>query len=183
MICATDFFTVEIWTLIGLTRVHVLFVIDLATRTVEIAGIIRQPYGQWMHQIARNLTDCFDGFLTGKRFLIHDRDPLFTRDFDRILFGQGIEALILPAKSPNLNAFAERFVRSIKSECLDQLIIFGENNLRRIIAEYLAHYHQERNHQGLDNRLIRAGPLPQDGDIHCHERLGGLLKYYHRDAA
>ncbi|MGK0188275.1 MAG: putative transposase, partial [Verrucomicrobiales bacterium] len=108
---ATDFFTVEVWTLSGLMRYHVLFVIRLSTREVKIAGIIPEPDGEWMKQIARNLTDCLDGFLVGYRYLIHDRSSLFTREFRMILENTGVKSVRLPARSPNLNAFAERFVR------------------------------------------------------------------------
>jgi putative transposase len=111
---AADFFTVEVWTCSGLTRFVVLFFIELSTRRVEIGGIASSPNGLWMSQIARNLTDAIDGFFTGKRYLIHDRDPLYTTDFLTILAGFGIQSIKLPPRSPNLNAYAERFVRTIK---------------------------------------------------------------------
>ncbi len=149
-IAATDFFSVEVVTWRGLVRYLVLFVIDLETRRVEIAGISRSPDRQWMNQMARNLTDVENGFLTNSRYLIHDRDPLFTREFGGALKGSGVQPLKLPARSPNLNAYAERFVRSIKSECLAQIIPLGERHLRLAVREYSAHYHGERNHQGLD---------------------------------
>ena len=116
-IVATDFFTVEVWTCSGLTRFAVLFFIDLKTRRVEIGGIASSANGLWMNQIARNLTDAVDGFFAGKRYLIHDRDPLYTKDFLDILAGSGIESVKLPPPSPNLNAHAERFVRTIKEGC------------------------------------------------------------------
>ena len=180
---ATDFFTVEVWTLGGLIRYHVLFVIELATRRVEIAGIVPQPDGIWMKQVARNLADGIDGFLLGKRFLIHDRDPMFTNEFREILSSTGIDCLKLPPRSPNLNAYAERFVLSIKSECLDRIIIFGEGHLRRVIGEYVEHYHQERNHQGLENELIKPSKEKGGGALERCERLGGMLNYYYRRAA
>ena len=138
-----------------------------------------------MPQMARNLTDAFDGFLIGKRFLIHDRDPLFTGTFREIVKSMGVEPLRLPPRSPNLNAYAERFVRSIKSECLDRMIFLGEASLRRAVENYVAHYHEERNHQGVGNELIAPSELdpPADGPISCRKRLGGLLRYYHREAA
>ena len=117
-IAAMDFFTLEALTLTGLVRYYVLFVIDSETRRVQIASIVRQPYGAWMKQIARNLTDHVEGFLRGTRYLIHDRDPLFTAGFRELLRGAGVKCLKLPAHSPNLNAFAERFVASTRSECL-----------------------------------------------------------------
>lgn len=183
-IAACDFFTVEVLTLGGLTRYYVFFVIELETRRVEIAGIIQQPYGEWMMQVARNLLDAEDGFLTGKRHLILDRDPLYTREFRKFLRSGGVKPVRLPARSPNLNAYAERFVLSIKSECLDKLVLLGERHLRTAVREYVAHYHEERNHQGLGSRLIKP-PVNDNaaGTIECRERLGGLLRFYHRKAA
>ncbi|MCP4905807.1 MAG: transposase family protein [bacterium] len=138
-----------------------------------------------MKQIARNLTDCEDGFLNGSRHLIHDRDPLFTRSFRSILKSSGAETVKLPARSPNLNAYAERFVRSIKSECLSQIIPLGEEPLRHAVKEYTEHYHIERNHQELDNRLVeqRQGAVDMNALFERRERLGGVLNYYERKAA
>ncbi len=174
----------EVATWRGLIRYFVIFVIDLETRRVEISGIARSPDGVWMSQIARNLTDFDDGFLRGARFLIHDRDPLFTKEFRRTLERSGVSAVKLPSRSPNLNAHAERFVRSIKAECLAQLIPLGERHLRRAVREYAEHYHHERNHQGLENRLIDPKPelATRDGSIICRRRLGGVLNYYERAA-
>ena len=185
VMAATDFFTVELMTLRGLVRHLVLFVIELKTRRIQVAGIAIDPDGRWMAQMGRNLTDAFDGFLVGKRFLIHDRDPLFTEGFREILRSVDVEPLRLPPRSPNLNAYAERFVRSIKSECLDRMIFLGEESFRRAIENYVAHYHEERNHQGLDNELIETkAPYPnRDGPVRCRKRLGGLLRFYHREAA
>lgn len=182
-ISATDFFTVEVVTWRGLVRYFALFVIDLKTRRIEIAGLVASPDGSWMTQIARHLTNSDDGFLLRSRYLIHDRDPLFTRAFEAIE-SEGIHPVKLPARSPNLNAHAERFVRSIKAECLAQIIPIGERHLRRAVREYVDHYHDERNHQGLGNRLVRAAPssLRFSGPIECRERLGGLLRYYRRAA-
>ena len=184
-IAATDFFTVEVLTTRGLVRYFVLFVIDLKTRRVEIAGICHQPYDDWMRQVARNLTDAIDGFLRDARFLIHDRDPLFSASFCATLRGVDVETVKLPARSPNLNAYAERFVRSIKSECLSRMIPLGENHLRASVRAFVAHYHLERNHQGLDNRLICEVPDSPgiEGSIQCRESLGGILRYYFREAA
>lgn len=138
-----------------------------------------------MSQIARNLTDCETGFLNEAHYLIHDRDPLFTRAFREILRSSGVETVKLPARSPNLNAYAERFVRSIKSECLAQIIPLGERHLRHAVKEYAEHYHVERNHQGLDDRLIEKslGVADMDTAVVRHERLGGILNYYERRAA
>ena len=184
-IAATDFFTTEVWTKGGLVTFYVLFVIELATRKVEIAGITVSPNEKWMRQMAYNLTNFQDGFLRDHRYLIMDRDTKYCESFRAALEQEGVESVRLPPRSPNLNAYAERFVRSIKEECLDRMIFFGENSLRHAIAQFVEHYHQERNHQGLDNKLI----VPEDdvgkqnGEIASRERLGGMLRYYHRKAA
>ena len=183
-IAATDFFTVEVVTWRGLVRYFVLFVIDLKSRRIEIAGITATPNGEWMQQVARNLVDCEDGFLLGSRYLIHDRDPLFTNALGTTLKRAGVSPVKIPARSPNLNAYAERFVRSAKSECVSQVIPLGERHLRRVVSEYVEHYHGERNHQGLGNRLIDREAVRRDprGQVECHERLGGVLRYYERAA-
>ena len=148
LIVAADFFTIEAWTRRGLQRFMVLFFIELSTRKVEIAGIASVADGPWMDQIGRNLTDAGDGILKGKRYLIHDRDPLFTSEFLQALRENGVVSVKLPARSPNLNAYAERFVRTIKESCLERLILFGEGSVRRAASEFTVHYHRERNHQG-----------------------------------
>jgi transposase InsO family protein len=138
-----------------------------------------------MAQIARNVTDDVDGFFKQKRYLIHDRDPLYTQEFLTMLKDVGIESVKLPPRSPNLNAYAEHFVRSIKEGCLDQMILFGEDSLRNSVQHFLEHYHLERNHQGMGNRLIVAtkAPVESVGAVEWRQRLGGLLKYYYREAA
>ena len=184
VLAATDFFTVELMTLRGLVRYHVLFVIEQCTRRVEIAGIVPEPDGTWMEQVARNLTDAFDGFLRAKKYLIHDRSPVFTKEFTAILKAAGVKTIKLPPRSPNLSPHAERFVRSIKSECLAKMIFFREKQLRRAIEHFIAHYHAERNHQGVGNRLLEPGESVGrgDGEVRYRNRLGGLLRYYHRAA-
>jgi transposase InsO family protein len=183
-IAATDFFTVEVVTWRGLVRYFVLFVIDLKSRRVEIAGITAMPNGEWMRQVARNLVDCEEGFLANSGHLIHDRDPLFTHAFAGTLKRAGGNPVKLPIRSPKLNAYAERFIRSAKSECVGQVIPVGERHLWRVVSEYVAHYHRERNHQGIGNRLIDRGDgnLGGTGPIECHERLGRVLRYYARAA-
>jgi len=184
LIVAADFFTVEVWTRRGLQRFLVLFFIDLSSRRVKIAGLGAQINGLWMSQIARELSDPIDGLLHAKRYPIHDRDPLFRTEFQRMLAEVGIESVKLPPRSPNLNAHAERFVRTIKESCLDRLILCGEGSLRKAVREFVVHYHRERNHQGLGNQLI----APEINLVHGHgaiqrrQRLGGMLNYYHRAA-
>jgi putative transposase len=185
ILVASDFFTVEVWRLQGLTTYYVLFFIELSTRVVKIAGITTHPNTAWMMQIARNATDIETGLLVGKRKLIIDRDTKYCNDFRALCKRAGTEIIRLPPRSPNLNAFAERFVLSIKSECLNRLIFFGEASLRRAIHGYATHYHTERNHQGLENNLIAANEadFAGNGSITRRSRLGGMLNYYYREAA
>ena len=184
LIVAADFFTVEVWTRRGLQRYIVLFFIELSSRKVEIAGVGTVANGLWMSQIGRNLTDAVDGILNGKRYLIHDRDPLFTTEFLKMLTDIGVQSVKLPPRSPNLNAHAERFVRTIKESCLERMILFGEESLRTAIHTFVVHYQTERNHQGLANRLIDPAPgdVGKAGAVQRRERLGGMLKYYYRAA-
>ncbi len=150
-----------------------------------LAGCTVNPAEAWMKQIARNLTDIEDGLLNGKRYLIMDRDTKFSDAFRKILEDEGVESVRLPPRSPNLNPHIERFMKSLKEECLSRMIFFGENMLRNAVRQFLAHYHEERNHQGLANKIIHPGDEvgQSQGDIQCRERLGGLLRYYYRDAA
>lgn len=183
-VAACDFFTIEAWTPQGLTRYLVFFVIDVSTRRVQIAGIDRNPDEQWMIQQARNLTDNDQGFLKGKRVLIHDRDHLYTEAFRKTLKEGGIRTLKMPKQSPNLNAYSERFVQTIKNECVNKMVFFGEKHVRYVINQYVEHYNNERPHQGLGNNRITPATFAQaQGRIRCRERLGGLLKSYYRQAA
>jgi len=185
VLAAADFFTVEVWGPRGLVTFYVFFVIELSTRRIDIAGITPGPAEPWMMQIGRNLTDPLDGSLAEKQFLILDRDSKFSIAFRNLLKDAGVEVVRLPYRSPNLNAYAERFVRSIKDECLNRMIFFGERSLRKATREYAAHYHRERNHQGLDNRLIEPSDCGESAStaIKCAQRLGGMLRFYHRAAA
>lgn len=185
VIAATAFFTTEVWTTRGLVRYHVLFVIRLATRKVHIAGIVPEPNGNWMKQIARNLTALDEGFLAGYERLIHDQGTVFFKAFKETLAGGGVKTVRLPRRSPDLNAYAERWVRTIKENCLDQMILIGENSLRRVVTEYVERYNTERAHQSLDNKIIepRFDAICTEGEIHCDGRLGGMLNYYYRKAA
>ena len=185
VLAAADFFTVEVWGARGLATFYVFFVIELATRRVDIAGITPSPAEPWMMQIGRNLTDPLDGTLAEKRFLILDRDSEFSIAFRDLLKDAGIKVVRLPYRSPNLNAYAERFVRSIKDECLNRMIFFGERPLRKATREYADHYHRERNHQWIDSRLIEPDDRAESASsaIECFQRLGGMLRFYHRVAA
>ena len=185
VLAGADFFTVEVLTWRGLVTYYVLFFIEVGSRRVALGGITRHPDWCWMEQVARNATMQDTGYLKGCRYLLHDRDKKFCREFRETLAACGVECKPIPARSPNLNAHAERWVRSIKEECLSKLILFGEKSLQRVVSNFLEHYHQERNHQGKDNLLLFPVSVPEAcsrGAISCRERLGGLLKYYSRAA-
>jgi putative transposase len=185
LLAGTDFFTAEVLTLRGLATYYVLFFIHLESRRVDVAGITIHPDEPWMKQMARNVTMEGCGILRDCRYLLHDRDTKYTGSFRAIIASGRVEPLALPAQSPNLNAYAERWVRSVKEECLTKVILLGERSLRRALNEFVEHYHAERNHQGKGNVLL----FPRDTDVHreapvqCRARLGGLLRYYHQEAA
>src|ERR1019366_8242629 len=185
VLAGTDFCTVEVLTLRGLVTYYVLFFIHLENRKVAIAGITVHPNEPWMQQMARNVTMEGCGELQDCRYLLHDRDTKYTISFRAIIESGGVKPLALPARSPNLNAYAERWVRSVKDECLSKIILFGERSLRRALSEYVAHYHAERNHQGKSNVLLfrRVTQTRREEPVQCRERLGGLLRYYHQEAA
>jgi len=186
VLVATDFFTAEIWTLGGLVTYYILFFIRLSTREVHIAGMTTHPHQAWMIQVARNITMEQWGFLSPGQYLIHDRDGKYCPAFQRLIDAAGVTRVPLPPRSPNLNAYAERWVRSVKDEALSRLILFGERSLRHALSQYTSHFHAERPHQGIGNIIPFPTSLPvhdRKGTIQCHERLGGLLKYYDRRAA
>jgi transposase InsO family protein len=183
---ATDFFTAEVWTLGGLVTYYVFFFIHLSSSKIHIAGVTPYPNEAWMMQVARNVTMEEWGVLSPGQYLIHDRDTKFCPAFQQIIDDAGATRVPLLPRSPNLNAYAERWVRSVKDEALSRMILFGERSLRHVLNEYVDHYHQERNHQGKGNVLLFPSSNPaggDDGPMQCRERLGGLLKYYERKAA
>src|ERR1700716_1646269 len=185
LLAGTALFTAEVLTLRGLVTYYVVFFIHLESRRVDIAGITVHPDEPWMKQIARNMTMEGCGALRDCRYLLHDRDTKYTKSFRAIIAAGRVEPLVLPARSPNLNAYAERWVRSVKEECLSKVVLFGERSLRRALSEYVDHLHAERNHQGKGNLLLfpRANDRQREGPVRCRDRLGGLLRYYHREAA
>ena len=185
VIAAGDFFTTEVVTPIGLITYYVLFFIHIGSRTVHIAGITPHPNERWMKQVARNITIAGWGFLSEYKYLIHDRDSKFCESFRTTIAAMGIEPIRLPPKSPKMNCYSERFVRSIKEECLNRLIFFREESLRKAIVEYTEHYHEERNHQGKDNLLLFPDHKHNSnrGNKKCNKRLNGLLRYYYKSAA
>jgi transposase InsO family protein len=186
VLVATDFFTAEVWTTAGLVTYYVLFFLHLATRKVHVAGMTPHPDERWMVQIARNVTMEAWGVLAPGQYLMHDRDGKYYPAFQRILEDAGVKRVPLPPRSPNLNAYAERWVRSVKEEVLARLILFGERALQRALTEYVVHYHAERPHQGKGNVVLLPvpdQPRQRAGPLQCRERLGGVLKYYHEAAA
>jgi transposase InsO family protein len=186
VLVATDFFTAEVWTLGGLVTYYVLFFLRLGTREGHIAGVTPHPNAAWMVQVARNVTMEEWGCLSPGQYLIHDRDEKYCPAFQQIMDDVGVQRVPLPPRSPNLNAYAERWVRSVKEEALSRLILFGEASLWHALQEYVEHYHHERNHQGKGNVLLFPTSRADErrtGPIHCRERLGGLLKYYECEAA
>jgi transposase InsO family protein len=173
VLVATDFFTTESWTLGGLVTYYILFFMHPDSRQVHVAGVTPHPNEAW-------------GFLSPGQYLIHDRDTKCCAAFQHIIENAGVERVVLPPRSPNLNAYAERWVRSVKEECLARLILFGEKALQHALTEYTTYSHHERNHQGKGNVLLLPS-VRQDtecaGSMRCRERLGGLLKCYTREAA
>jgi len=185
---ACDFFAVETLGMFGTVRYMVFFVIELRSRAVHLAGIRVDPNGAWMMQVARNLLDPMDGFLRNATHLIHDRDPLFTKAWTTLLKSSGVKCVPIPAHSPNCNPHAERFVKTIRTECLDYFVIFGERHLRYLVEHFVHHYLTGRYHQGIGSRIIQPNTSPSNdnamlGPIRCQSRLGGLLNFYHREAA
>jgi putative transposase len=178
---ACDFFTVET---ISLSRLYVLFFIELGSRRVHQVGCTANPTGAWVTQQARNLS--FTGVLEQMRFLVHDRDSKFTASFDQVFRSEGVAVIHTPVRAPQANAFAERFVRTVRAECLDWLLILGRRHLVRVLHCYGEHYNRERPHRGLG----LSPPQPPDsdrpppvGDTQCRDRLGGLIHEYYRAAA
>jgi putative transposase len=186
VLVATDFFTTEVWTLGGLVTYYVLFFIHVGSRQVHVAGVTLHPHAQWMMRVARHVTMAEWGVLAPGHYLIHDRDGKFCPAFQQIIDEAGVTRVPLPPRSPNLNAYAERWVRSVKEECLSRLILCGEASLSHALTQYVGHFHHERTHQGKGNLLLFPAPhhdSQSGGAIQNRERLGGLLKYYYREAA
>ena len=186
VLAGVDFFTVEVLTWRGLATYYVLFFLHLESRRVTLAGITRHPTEAWMEQMARNATDAASGHLRQHRYVLHDRDTKFCASFRSMLETGNVKCLALPPRSPNLNAFAERWVRSVKQECLSKLILFGESSLLRALNEFVEHYHAELNHQGKGNVLLFSSMDAKNANggsvVQRRQRLGGLLNYYCRAA-
>jgi putative transposase len=178
---ACDFFTVET---ISLRRFYVPFFIELGSPRVQLAGCTTNPSGAWVTQQARNLS--FTGVFERMRFLIHDRDSKFSGAFDEVFRSEGITVIRTPIRAPQANAYAERFVHTIRAECLDWLLIIGRRHLETVLRIYTHHYNRERPHRGLallSPDSTNADPPPSGGEIKRRDRLGGLIHEYHRAAA
>jgi transposase InsO family protein len=176
---ACDFFTVDT---VSLRRLYVLFFIELHSRRVRLAGCTANPNGSWVAQQARNLS--FSAALGDVRFLIHDRDSKFSAAFDEVFRTEGVEIIRTPVKAPNANAHAERFIRTVRSDCLDWLLIFGRRQLKHVLREYVDHYNRERPHRALELRAPDASPKvvplrpPSQIAVRRRDRLGGLIHEY-----
>ena len=178
---ACDFFTIET---VFLQTVYVLFFIEVSTRRVYVAGCTDQPDSAWVTQQARQLLWQLQDKNPCIRFLIHDRDTKFTSSFETVFVAEGIETVLTPYQAPNANAFAERWVRSVRQECLDRLLIINQAHLRRVLREYAGYYNKARPHQGLDQRAPIPFPRgPTTGPISRRDVLGGILHDYRRQAA
>ena len=185
---ACDFFTEEVWTWRGLVRYYTLFFINLFSRQVIVAGSTTHPDGLWIAQQARNFCMEFAELPNRPRFLIHDRDGAFSKQFDCILKSAGLEVIRLPPHAPDMNAHAERWIRSLRTECLDRMIFFGPDHLRHVVGQYARHYNESRPHQGIGNKTPwqkwrRRGPPRAAPDcsvgIRHRETIPGLLASYH----
>jgi putative transposase len=185
VLASVDFTTIGVWTKKGLVTYYLLFLMEIATRRVHFAGLTANPDEGWLLQVARNVTDTAAGFLRGKRYLLMDRDTKFSEAFRGTFDDVEVKPFRLPARSPNLSAHIERFMQSLKEECLERMIFFGEKSLQAATVVYLDHFLTERNHQGMGNRLLIPGREVGEkaGEVVCRQRLGGLLRYYHREAA
>jgi putative transposase len=177
---ACDFLTVET---ISLRRLYVLFFIELGSRRVHFAGCTTNPTAAWVVQQARNLS--FTGLFERIHFLLHDRDCKFTASFDEVFRSEDIRVLHTPVRAPQANAYAERFVRTVRTECLDWVLILGRRHLERVLRTYVEHYNSERPHRALELQPPEGPPLrsPADGDVQRRDRLGGLVHEYYRAAA
>ena len=183
----TDFFTVET---VRLKTLYVLFFIELHTRQVRLAGVTRRPNGPWVVQRARELSMERPEGMTTPRFLIRDRDSKFTRVFDDVFASDGTRVIMTPVQAPNANAFAERWVRTVRQECLDWVLIWGRRHLERVLDVYVRHYNDERPHRSLALRPPRGidigvvpGGAPAAVSVGRRDRLGGLVHEYYQVAA
>jgi hypothetical protein len=177
---ACDFFHVDT---VFLRRLYVLFFIELDTRRVHLAGVTANPTGTWVTQQARNLTQVLGDRIHPVKYLIRDRDTKFTTSFDEVFRSEGANIIVTPVRSPRANAFAERFVRTVRRECLDRILVFGRRHLHEILLEYVDHYNRHRPHRGISQSapqptLIRPVAYPDPAKVSRKDLLGGLIHEY-----
>jgi transposase InsO family protein len=183
-VLAMDFFTVDT---VSFNQLYVLFVIELSTREVHILGVTNHPTGAYVTQLARNLMSDLEDRTRSIKFLIRDRDTKFTASFDEVFVSEGIRVIKTPVRSPRANAYAERWVRTVRTECLDWVLILGRRHLDGILRQYVRHYNQQRPHRGIDLEVPVASSgtaaTPPSLRAHRHEVLGGLIHEYYPVAA
>jgi putative transposase len=179
---ACDFFTVETVTL---RTIYVFFFIELGSRRVHIAGCTKNPDSAWVAQQARNLAWNLPDREKPFRYLIRDRDSKFTSTFDAVFKSEGCDIVLTPPRAPQANAIAERWIRSVRNESLDHILIFNELHLMSVLKEYADYYNERRPHQGLDQRIPVMPTIPSNGKgpVHCRDVLGGVIRDYYRQAA
>lgn len=178
---ATDFAQVELMTPYGLVRESLLFFMDIGRREVRCGGIVHAPDSNWTAQVARNMCDMWDGFLLGKKYLIHDRDSLFNKRFDAVFKSIGITIKKLPPLTPQMNARMENFIRALKTECLDKIIFSSEAQLRYAVNQYLEYWNHYRPHAGLGGQMVNPYEQDMNAPIKEVSFLGGLLHGYYRE--
>jgi putative transposase len=185
-----DFFAKRAWTLRGLRYLYVLVFLNVATRKVFVSKATEHPNSQWVIERSGEFCRHAQDNQLGVDLVFHDADRKFSKAFRESLRNRGLRPRKLHPRSPNLNAYVERWIQSIQVECLDHFIVLGEAHLNHLVGEFVAHYHEERPHQGLDNKLIVPGRPPPDDEsiprlrqVVCRQRLGGLLKHFERRAA
>jgi transposase InsO family protein len=178
---ATDFFTVDT---VKFTQLYVLFVIELETRVVHILGVTRHPTGSYVTQLARNLVVDLAEHGRSFRFLIRDRDAKFTASFDEVFASEGIEVIKAPVRSPRANAYAERWVGTVRRECLDSILVLGQRHLEAVLRDYVRHYNEHRPHRGIELKapVLATSTTPRPttpGEVRRTDVLGGVIHEYH----
>jgi putative transposase len=180
---AADFFTTEVWTGRGLVTYYVAFLLEMQSRRIQVVGCTAYSNEAFVIQCLRQSADDA-GLLSDGRLLLCDRDRKWSSAVEHWLGTAGVQVIRTPPSAPNCHAYAERFVRSIKEECLDRIVPLGERHLRRTLQDFAAHYHRERNYQGLANELIQRPPAQRvTGAVRRRQRVGGILNFYYRSAA